>query len=568
MNKLYALSFFMIFCGLCSQLGAAQDLRPLTADEGQVLQRLHQPRRLVLAIGITEFEDPFWNKLQYAADDAGKIYRTLTQDAAPAFDGGELLSSENAPGGRVGRTEILAALQRLKAHNLSEDDVIIVYLSTHGTIFHDKKSGNPIPYAPYFVASDTQHRDIEKSALSRSELLDFFQSLRSQRKALIIATCHAGGGKAQLTPEIRLGLERLKGDLLESTPRRAGKGFAVMAASSWSEAAAEDHSLKQDIYTHFLLEAMRVSQGRSLTLSQAHDYATQKTVQYTQGRQHPTIQIDQAGGDPIVLSGASEARGMAFLYSYLEELRNFQIHIGGLNKGAVGASNLLIPEGKHRLEVVDPESERVILSRVVRVKAGKEYSLSELIEPRRRWHLAAGLGSSRFFSPALERAYAADATSFYRLGLTYDEALSTWDMKFEFSASSWQKEQVFFASEGFAQKRRTARLKLGLGGHEVLHFFPGQGRLKSEWGWYIGPSVLYFERKIIGEGRLAAEAAQGSTTLPGVGVGINLSLQQLASGLEWGLAAHWEAYQSQGLLAGGGSAALLGSIAATMGVAW
>ncbi len=61
----------------------------------------------------------------------------------------------------------------------------------------------------------------------------------------------------------------------------------VFAACDWGETAREDEGLKNDIYTHFLIEGLNGSADRNIdgavTATEAHDYARRRTYALHRG---------------------------------------------------------------------------------------------------------------------------------------------------------------------------------------------------------------------------------------------------------------------------------------------
>jgi hypothetical protein len=568
-SNLISSLLLILLVGLSPSSIFAQGLRRLTTEEGQLLRDLQKPRRIILSIGINSFEDPFWNSLQFAESDARSVFQVFQSELSLPFDSGELLVNQPATG-PVTKEALLRAFERLKTLNVSEEDTVVVYLSTHGTIYLRKnaKVDEPTAYVPYFVAADTRHKDIQGSALSRDELLSLFQSLKSQRKALIIATCHSGGGKAQITAEISESMKRLKGNLDSGVAPLTGRGYSVLSASSWSEPAAEDDKLGHDIYTYFLMEALRNKQDGPMTLTQAHDSATRKTVAFTANMQHPTIQLDQAGGDPIVVRGDLAPGGLAYVYSYIKSLKDFELRIGGRSKGIIGEGQLTVPDGKQRLEIVEPDSQRVIATRVIRLSSGKEYSLIELIQARNRWHSALGYGFGQFLEPNFTRTFAPKSLHGSSLSLRYDGAYGLWDFWLHISRGEVPKESVRFNQQAFDQDRTMTRLFLLAGARENLHLFPFHPGWTTEWGWATGPGFLQLQRQLSGDGRLAADKPRATVVLPGWNIASHLEFQQLAGGLELGLKAELDLYASQGRVDNVRPWTAYSQLGAYIGVGW
>ncbi len=149
---------------------------------------------------------------------------------------------------------------------------------------------------------------------------------------LVLATCHSGTGKSLLPKDVEAELASVKGAFFAAPLEEASRASVVLSASDWGETAREDESLQNDIYTHFLVEAL-TSGDRNLdgavTATEAHDWARRKTYAFTQGRQRPSAEILEVGADPIVLSGAIARLGSPELFSYSARLDGFSLKVDG-----------------------------------------------------------------------------------------------------------------------------------------------------------------------------------------------------------------------------------------------
>ena len=89
-----------------------------------------KPKKLILSIGVGEFQDDLWHPLKFAPKDASDVYEKFTKGVG--FDGGQLVNGQ-----KVSKEDIEKAIDRLDSSNLNEDDTVIVYVSSHGTILSE-----------------------------------------------------------------------------------------------------------------------------------------------------------------------------------------------------------------------------------------------------------------------------------------------------------------------------------------------------------------------------------------------------------------------------------------------
>jgi len=102
---------------------------------------------------------------------------------------------------------------------------------------------------------------------------------------------------------------------------------------------------------------------------EAHDHARQRTYGYTQGRQRPYARTEILGADPIVLTGEQVRSGSPTLGSYRASLDGYEVRVDGTSKGVL-PGQVVVEPGTHQVEVVVPESGRVVARQKVRVRAG------------------------------------------------------------------------------------------------------------------------------------------------------------------------------------------------------
>ncbi|HSN91255.1 MAG TPA: caspase family protein, partial [Anaeromyxobacteraceae bacterium] len=310
----------------------------------RALAEAHAPRRLALVVGVRSFDDPGWRPLRFPDADAAALASVLRDPALGGFDEVEVLASDPT------RADVRAALRRLAERSRDDRDTVVVYVSSHGTLARDAAG----QLHRYLVVRDTRASDVPGTALSMDDLKAEFDRLRSRRKVLVLATCHSGSGKSLLPEPVQAELDGIKAGFFVRPIEEASKASVVLAASDWGETAREDEKLGMDVYTHFLVEALRLGADRNgdgaVTASEAHDYARRMTWEYTGGRQRPSAESSEVGADPIVLVGKIARRGRPELYSYAPRLDGFTVRVDGRPLAEL-PGGLALAAGRHRVQL-------------------------------------------------------------------------------------------------------------------------------------------------------------------------------------------------------------------------
>ena len=351
--------------------GTKSGLVPLAIPQA-ALDAAHAPRRVALVIGIQQFDDARWRPLRFPGADAAALAAVLRDPTKGGFDAVEVVASGPT------REELRAALARLAALDRDDRDTVVVYVSSHGTLARDA-SGQ---LRRYLVARDTRVDDVQATGLSMDELKADFDRLRSRRKVLILATCHSGTGKSLLPEGVQRELAGIKAGFFVRPIEEVSRASIVLAASDWGETAREDEALGQDIYTHFLVEALTLGADRNgdgaVTASEAHDYARRMTYEYTHGEQRPSAESSEVGADAVVLVGKVARKGKPELYSYAPRLDGFTVRIDGHPLAELPGGVALEP-GRHWVQVAKG-SGPVIVDEQLRLGAGERVDVERLVD--------------------------------------------------------------------------------------------------------------------------------------------------------------------------------------------
>jgi hypothetical protein len=491
-----------------------------------------KPKQYVLAVGVSQFQDPLWRDLSFASKDASDINRFFMNKESP-FDGGQLIG-EN---GVATKGQILNSIERLADNNRNEEDLVVVYLSTHGTVAY-KKDGK---VGRYIITSDTDSQNITQTAIDYDELVDRFKSLRSRKKALILAFCHSGVGKSALSPAMKKALAMTKSSFFSEPITERSEGTIILTASGWREPAIEDPALKNDVYTHFLLKGFATDSNNdgAVSIMEAHDFASNETFAFTKGRQRPSAIVELLGSDPIIISGEKKSSGNASLYSLMSQFSGLVVSINNKRVGSL-EKGLSIPAGKVRLTLTD-KKKAILLDRVVHFEEGMEYSVANLLIPRFLNSLSVGVSVLAIHNDQIRSAYLPKGSTGVNLTYRRDDFVNIYSL---IMGLNWfppvdETIEVDHSAE-FDQRRKLATLDLALGNSEKLQWLStaSQTRVGSIYG-AARASFLYLNRQVDDE---AFEENNGTTIVPGLalttGLEITFPYYLLKLNFEGGIAAY------------------------------
>ena len=455
-----------------------------------------RPKKFILSIGMGKFDNAVWRELRFSRKDAKDIYQFFRKDSK-TFDGGELLSDADGP---VTSDAIRKAFKRLEQDNRNEEDTVVVYVSSHGTVAY--KDGGKV--GRYIITSKTDPKNMKETALDYDELIEEFQALKSRKKVLILAFCHSGVGKSVLTPEMKRALAQLKAPYFEEPIQERSEGSIILTASGWREPALEDERLQNDVYTHFLIEGFSQDRNKdgAVSITEAHAYAAQKTYEYTQGRQRPSAIMELLGSDPVIVSGALKQKNKsASLFSLMDRFSQLVVSIDGKDFGSV-EKGLSVPEGDVRLMIKDPENHKVLADRVVNFQSGREYSIANYLLPRLPHSLAVGVRGHQFLDRTTQQGYAPNASQGLNLRYTYEEAFSLYDLVVDASFFPEQEETIDVQTElsgkrQFDQKRSMYGLMVAASRRIPLETFSRSDRsIHTDARWLAGVETLSLQRKL------------------------------------------------------------------------
>ncbi len=342
-----------------------------------------RPKRIMLFVGLNHFSDSKFPDLEYPEKDVTDFTGFIQSYNRTPDDIVHVLRGPEATLAKVQST-----LDTIEAQNQSELDIILVYLSTHGTLELSGQIPAQHQLQRFAVLHNTEVQHIRETGLSIDYLEKRLTRLRSQKKALILALCHSGSGKSTLPSAVNEELKSRKELVLAKPFHEVSSAMMVLSASSWGEPAREDKLLKNDIYTHFLLEGLQkndANQDGAISLFEAHEYARAKTYDFTRGAQTPSALVNIKGMDPLILKGHVKLQGDPLIFADSEIWRHLTLKINGQSKGTLWQTKSA-QDGYVRLALTDPQyPEQPLFDEVVLLKKNASYPVSQLLAHKTSW---------------------------------------------------------------------------------------------------------------------------------------------------------------------------------------
>lgn len=223
-------------------------------------------------IGIDRYASPAISWLACSKRDATALHAIFTDTL-----GGEsaLLTDQDAT-----KAEIEKHFKELEL--CSEDDLVVVSFSGHGTPTHELVTYNADP------------SDLPGSCVSIEEILKWFSKIPAKNLVLILDCCFSGGVGAKV-----LQVDMQSRDITSTQKiieQLAGEGRLILTASAANEEAWETQKLGHGLLTNFLLEALQgaeeVRSAGKISIYKLLEYVTKRVSDSAAvfGKpQHPTL---------------------------------------------------------------------------------------------------------------------------------------------------------------------------------------------------------------------------------------------------------------------------------------
>lgn len=225
-----------------------------------------------LVIGISKFADSKID-LKYAAKDAKDFLNYLTSVGLPQNQTKALLNEQAT------RENIMDAVgDSWLPKSCAEDDVAIVYISTHGT-----PANRDIGAFNYFVAHDTNKEKLYSTAISMQTFTDLLgKRIKTDRILFILDTCYSAG------------LGQTSGEFGNISTRRLADltGQIILCSSDLNERSWESIKTENGIFTGKLIEMLQTNKSdNSLSefISKLRNIVSTEVKTQYNAEQHPQM---------------------------------------------------------------------------------------------------------------------------------------------------------------------------------------------------------------------------------------------------------------------------------------
>jgi hypothetical protein len=266
--------------------------------------------RYALVVGVGRFRYGI-NPLEFAGRDALAFYQFLTDQRRGQFraENVTFLTEENAT-----RSNIAQALNRLR-QIAEEDDLVTIYMSSHGSPPDKKGAVNIVTYD----TETTPRERIWYTSITEEMLKEFVEGVRAKRLVMVLDTCYSNGAYRAVPGFLPPGGKSLGADenegygisreygkrlfgakdlVLESEPTRGATSKAIGAgapepwgkvligASGSGEKSWESDKLRNSIFTYYFVDGLSRYNG---SVQQAFNYAKPRVVSYVKEEKGPDI---------------------------------------------------------------------------------------------------------------------------------------------------------------------------------------------------------------------------------------------------------------------------------------
>lgn len=273
-----------------TQSGSAQKTAATAVDQNPPTTLKDRPvkDKWALVVGISKFQKPELN-LTCPATDAADFARFLVNQCHFAQDHVRVLTDEQAT-----RSRILNELgDKWLPHVVRPDDLVLVYLSTHGSPADIDVGG-----VNYLLAWDTDPESLYSTGMPMQDLMRIIKGrLRSDRVMMVLDACYSGN----VSPQSK-GIHR--GSNVDVEEIVQGTGQLVISSSQSNQVSWESKTGKNSVFTKHLMAALRLK-GDKTKLGEAFNALRNRVedeVQRERGRVQIPIMKSQWEGTDLMLS--------------------------------------------------------------------------------------------------------------------------------------------------------------------------------------------------------------------------------------------------------------------------
>jgi hypothetical protein len=260
----------------------AVDAQGLLSEKSLKVHYTERRRNIwAVVIGINQY--PKVRPLKYAVDDARIFYNHLVDFNQIPRENVTLLLDQDAT-----LTRVRSTLGTHLKNKAGKDDMVIIFFAGHGATEKEGMSPDGDGLEKYLLPYDADPKDLYATALPMGEISKIFSRIQSERLVFIADSCYSGasGGRT-------IDLAGTRSTISEAFLDRltGGKGRVIITASGANEVSAENDSLKQGVFTYYLVEGLKgkadADKDGVITVDEAYQYVSEAVPRATGQEQHP-----------------------------------------------------------------------------------------------------------------------------------------------------------------------------------------------------------------------------------------------------------------------------------------
>jgi len=223
-----------------------------------------------LVVGVGNFSDQRINPLNYTTKDAKDFAALLSNKDYGRFnpDHVRILTDDEAT------TKAIKENLNWLARNAEKGDLVVVYLSSHGSPREMDTAG-----VSYVVTHDTDVSSQDSLYATALPMVDFADAVRTrikaQRAVIFLDTCYSGAATQDAKALAAEGIG-VSTDTLNRI--RQGVGRVIITASKADERSWESDTLKNGYFTYYLIEGLKQKNGLA-PIEKVYGYLKDKVSQ-------------------------------------------------------------------------------------------------------------------------------------------------------------------------------------------------------------------------------------------------------------------------------------------------
>ena len=249
-------------------------LKGQVASNTQVIDYTARPDLYILGVGVSDYANSSYN-LTFADDDVEAITELFKNTGKGAY---KQIHVEQVVNKEATKKQILNSFAWLK-QNATSKDVVVIFIASHG--FNDRGEFYILPY-------DGDANNLEGTGISWNNLSNTLGNMPA-KVLLMVDACHSG--------QLGTNVEHEESNNTEAVREISDEenGVVIMAASTGDETSQEFADWGHGAFTLSVLEGLAqgkadIKKDMTIFLRELDFYVSERTLELTNGQQHPTTQ--------------------------------------------------------------------------------------------------------------------------------------------------------------------------------------------------------------------------------------------------------------------------------------